>query len=371
MLSVGVKLCQNGPLTSTFPESAGESFFLLVLPAPGKRVDPVKEIFQINAPGIDVQALIREVEADTVRRFGADESARVASLSFTPSPSRGGAFDPVDTGELFERPVDSPDFQSAKYRFVKGPLRWVARFLFKWASALFDKLSENKVLAFYHVVHEAIALNHRLGRLSDEIQSLVAENMRLRAALMEGGTPPSADRTASVSIAAGENDAWNRTLAEHVSQNARLITIDDTRAVTLLQLKAAGFSRLTCTDADILEAAWTNRNLGLSVTCAAADQALFALSPGSVDAVLFPEIARTTGPADEALRLCASRLPTGGYLILRHRPADETNPFRPRHAYVIDEPRLLDFLAKLGFTISSHESDSTRPGSFQIVSRKA
>ncbi len=319
-----------------------------------------------------MQSLIREVDAESSRRFGADEAARVASLSFTPSPSRGGAFDPVDTGELFERPVDSPDFQSAKYRFVKGPLRWVARFLFKWASALFDKLSENKVQAFYHVVHETIALNHRLGRLSEEIQSLVEENLRLRAALAAASSSGAAADSSGtkMSPATPGADGWNRILAEHIKSEARIFIVDDLRASTMLQLKAAGFSRLTCTDADILDTDWIRRNLDLPVICAAADQAIFAIPPGSVDTILFPELARTTGVAFEAMRTAVARLPSGGFLVLRHRPTDETNPFKPRHTYAIDEPHLLDSLAKFGLTIASHEADPDKLGSFQIISRK-
>ncbi|MBI3395778.1 MAG: hypothetical protein HY042_08085 [Spirochaetia bacterium] len=135
--------------------------------------------FHIHAPGADVETIGARAES-MARSIPAEEKARVAALSFAPSSRTDTPFDAFDTGELFERPVELPDFQSKKYRWVKGPLRWFAHVFFRFISVVYDKLSENKNTAFYQIVQEVVALKHRVLQLQEQVEILEKQNAALK-----------------------------------------------------------------------------------------------------------------------------------------------------------------------------------------------
>ncbi|MBI39959.1 MAG: hypothetical protein CMF59_10185 [Leptospiraceae bacterium] len=123
--------------------------------------------FEIHAPRIseeELEAIIRRRLAS--RNLDPAEIERVESLSFSPLSGTGmKGFDPAETADLFERSATVPNFRSGKFRWLKGPLAGLARWIYRLSSALMDKLSEHKIEAFYNVIGELIFLRRQVSDL--------------------------------------------------------------------------------------------------------------------------------------------------------------------------------------------------------------
>ncbi|MEQ8350442.1 MAG: hypothetical protein RH862_03100 [Leptospiraceae bacterium] len=123
--------------------------------------------FEIHAPRIseeELEAIIRRRLAS--RNLDPAEVERVESLSFSPLSGTGmKGFDPAETADLFERSATVPNFRSGKFRWLKGPLAGLARWIYRLFSALVDKLSEHKIEAFYNVIGELIFLRRQVSDL--------------------------------------------------------------------------------------------------------------------------------------------------------------------------------------------------------------
>ncbi len=100
--------------------------------------------------------------------------ARVDALSLSPLDSGKWGFDAAATSELFEKQVPPPDFRSWKFRFIRGPLKPLARYFYKLIAQMFDRMSENKTQAFYNVVHELADLRRENAQLKERIANLEA-----------------------------------------------------------------------------------------------------------------------------------------------------------------------------------------------------
>ena len=127
----------------------------------------VNHEFEIHAPRIseeELEAIIRRRLAG--RKLDPAEVERVESLNFSPLSSVGmKGFDPAETADLFERSATVPNFRSGKFRWLRGPLGGLARWVYRLCSTLMDKLSEHKVEAFYNVIGELIFLRRQVSDL--------------------------------------------------------------------------------------------------------------------------------------------------------------------------------------------------------------
>tara|TARA_B100001939_G_scaffold344557_1_gene359228 strand:- start:22731 stop:23621 length:891 start_codon:yes stop_codon:yes gene_type:complete len=133
----------------------------------------VNHEFEIHAPRIseeELEAIIRRRLAS--RNLDPAEIERVESLSFSPLSGTGmKGFDPAETADLFERSATVPNFRSGKFRWLKGPLAGLARWIYRMSSALMDKLSEHKIEAFYNVIGELIFLRRQVSDLQARLGS--------------------------------------------------------------------------------------------------------------------------------------------------------------------------------------------------------
>jgi hypothetical protein len=136
-------------------------------------------MFEIHSGPADQSAEIetRLRERLAGRALDPAEIQRVADLSMAAHGTYG--FDPQETCELFERPVPPPDFRSWKYRYIRGPLRPVARWIYGLLQEIVERMSENRVQAFNNAVYEIVELRRE------------NEALRRRLAALEPGSPPS------------------------------------------------------------------------------------------------------------------------------------------------------------------------------------
>lgn len=336
----------------------------------------MKRIFEIHAPGYDAQALSEDIERDLQSApFDADDVRRVEQLNFAPvTPAGERGFDPALTAELFEQRVVTPDFRSRKFRFIRGPLRALASALFRFLVQLNEKLSENKVQAFYHVVHELIALSHRYERLQARFGEVQEELYRLRAergASAQSGSQLDASSDTTLPepdpATVRANSALAMTVSEHLSAGAAL-ALDDKWAFFAHELRATGFAaQASIADGGIVTA--TNAVRGPIAVAAGCLSALVAHSPGSLQLISHLHLEAPSDPPHDLPELLASRCASKGLLVLRWNSAAE-GPFVVTAQCRVDLQALIEKMQSLNFETLAVRRDSPRAGSFELLLRK-
>ena len=334
----------------------------------------VKQIFEIHAAGVDSTRITAEIEKDLLDAgFDPAEVRQVQELSFAPvSPAGDGGFDPALTAELFERPVAIPDFRSRKYRFIRGPLRSLAGGLFRLLVQVDEKLSENKVLSFYHVVHELISLSHRFEKLQAQFSLLQEERLREKAVAANGsGSPPAAFRPTADQLpvppseTARRNERLSAELAALLASGSALV-LDDAWGHFAAALQKSGFS-VECAQADYFRARATGDARGFASHAADCNTALLSVAPGRLDLVALVELERLSGEPEFLPELLASRVAPGGIVALRWT-APGSGPFLTSSHCSVNRTELVQLMTSLHFnTLVNREEDS---GSFELILRR-
>ena len=131
-------------------------------------------MFEIHDSGVDVAGIMEEITSELDKiSVEKSELEKIARLSFTPpSPAGLGKFDPLGTASLFEKGISPPGFTNPRFRFIKGPFKWLVLKLVNLYGMVDRKLSENRTRAFYNIVHEIIMLNNRMDVLNERIESV-------------------------------------------------------------------------------------------------------------------------------------------------------------------------------------------------------
>jgi hypothetical protein len=142
-----------------------------------------KEIFEIQNSDINVAEIMRDIES-SLRQRSIDKSEidRITRLQLTSdSPAGHREFDPSLTANLFEKGISPPKFSNPRYWFIKGPLKWIIIKVTEFYSLVDKKLSENRIKAFYSVLHELILLKAKHQRLESKLAELYKHVVELKA----------------------------------------------------------------------------------------------------------------------------------------------------------------------------------------------
>lgn len=142
-----------------------------------------KEIFEIQNSDINVAEIMREIESSLRQRsINKTDIERIAKLKLSSdSPAGHREFDPSLTANLFEKGIAPPKFTNPRYWFIKGPLKWMIVKFTEFYSLVDKKLSENRIKAFYSVLHELILLKANHRRLEQKISDLYKHVVDIRS----------------------------------------------------------------------------------------------------------------------------------------------------------------------------------------------
>lgn len=273
----------------------------------------------IEIPELDSEEVLRELERRVRSRgYNPEEVERIKKLNFAPTPSTMRGFDPGFTAELFENAVSPPNFSNPKYRFLRGPLRILARLIFPFLSQLFDKLSENKIQAFYNVVHELIALQYRNDLMAARLQEIHEEFLEFKIGHV-AGQDQSEKGNGIESVAAESTREYLKHLP--LSGNSNLLVLNDS-GVLRDQLKESGVVSARFGPAGIDP-----------------DIALHSEKKDSLDFILFVNVSRSPCNPSGVLSLASSRLRVGGCILLEFSRIQK-KAFRRIDRFEID-PELL------------------------------
>ncbi len=339
----------------------------------------MKQLFEIHVPGIDPEKLALELEKNfQSRSYDPIEVERVKNLSFTPvSPSGLTGFDPALTSDLYESPVLPPDFSSNKYRYLIGPLKIVARRLFNFFSHLFDKLSENKIQAFYNVVHELIALNYRHKILTEKFDIVLSEYLNLRAkfdSLKHDGNGSSRE---SASVTAGalippaglsySDTADTLALLKGIKNDERILLLDDRWGSLSVEIRRMGFSKIHLNAAEPGQYLFLAARKENTVSAAAADVMLSGEKDSSLQMIALPDLSNCSGSAEVVPSLAAQKLAPGGYLLFYFSP-EPVSAVKKNPRYRIDIDKLAAELESLNCRVLHR--DQSADGGERIIFQK-
>ncbi|PJZ69956.1 hypothetical protein CH373_13065 [Leptospira perolatii] len=143
------------------------------------------DIIEIRDTSVNVRELMEEIESRLSRRpVSKEELEKLARWKFSPeSPEGYREFDAAETAHLFEKGIAPPKFTNPKFRFVRGPIRWLFVSLVEFYSFLDKKLSENRTRAFYSVLNELILLRGDHEKLKRKFERFYNEFVELNYSL--------------------------------------------------------------------------------------------------------------------------------------------------------------------------------------------
>lgn len=141
-----------------------------------------KEIFEIQNSDINVVELMAEIESSLKQRsVDKKEIERITNLKLSAdSPAGHREFDPSFTANLFEKGIAPPKFTNPRFWFIHGPLKWAIIKFTEIYSLVDKKLSENRIKAFYSVLHELILLKSRHRKLELKVEELYKQIVEIR-----------------------------------------------------------------------------------------------------------------------------------------------------------------------------------------------
>jgi hypothetical protein len=147
-----------------------------------------KEIFEIQNSDINVQEIMEEIESSLKKRsIDKSEIERIVKLKLSSdSPAGHREFDPSLTANLFEKGIAPPKFTNPRLWFIRGPLKWAIVKFTEIYSLVDKKLSENRIKAFYSVLHELILLKTKHQRLENKFNELYKHVVELKTSSRPG-----------------------------------------------------------------------------------------------------------------------------------------------------------------------------------------
>ncbi len=337
----------------------------------------VNKIVEVNAPGLEEDQVRSSVEkrARQVRDSMSDEIQRVQDLDFSPdNKDRMSGFNPSRTTNLFEGQVSPPDFSSSKYKYLPRVFRRLASRIFPVFAVLYDKLSEKKIQAFYDVVHELMAINHRYNKLHQEFQELLKENIKLQTLMteaVEDNQGKLTDSSGYINIMSLPEAliACNERSVNHLLplSHGNILVVDDNWGEFASLLKQKDFRNISVSLASLENQKFIKSISDIKVIPGTAAVALAVIPEESLDAVAIPDISRISGRPEYFFDNLSSRLKSGGILFIRYISTVKDSPFHVRNGWDITLSEMREYCISRGFIVEEEDApDELAEGSFEL-----
>ncbi len=186
---------------------------------------PNSSIFEIKDSSVNIQEIMDEIESSLkARNISKAEIDRISKFSFAPkSPAGFREFDPSYTAHLFEKGISAPKFTNPSLWFVKGPIKWIVVKLVEIYSFVDKKLSENRIRAFYNLIHELIYLRLQNEALTNRYEKFYKDFLELKA-LVQDKVQPDFEISLVQSLNSGFRQIDDKIL-EDLSKNSKNVLI--------------------------------------------------------------------------------------------------------------------------------------------------
>lgn len=333
----------------------------------------MKSKIKVHARNLNEDFLTQDLEKKISRRnYDTREVEKVNSLDFAPTRNDITGFDPSKTTELFENSVATPDFNSQKYRFLPGLVRKLAYRIFPLFSLLYEKLSEHKIQAFYHVVHELIALNYRFNHLKEKFNVVLEDYLKLRELMLKSAGKGENDSRYLVSLLPQQNESMvnlDRNLVYELGseKDRKILVIDDRWGHTGRVFVDNGFLYAKSSVQDTHQYIALVNSGHLNVIHAAGDTALALQNDNSLDVLVWADVANTGSRPEVIAHLANSKLKKDGIFIIRYVSGIKDSPFTLNNKYILDVEEYKKSLLNDSLLVYKQNSpDELRDGSFEL-----
>lgn len=134
---------------------------------------------EVRDPQLNISEIVNEIEAKIPKNPSAKvELSELTKISYRPeSPEGFRKFDPAGTAHLFEKGITTPKFTNPKFWFIKGPIKFIISRIISVYSLVDKKLSENRIRAFFSVLHELVRLSKRMSQLEKRFDGFYRDHL--------------------------------------------------------------------------------------------------------------------------------------------------------------------------------------------------
>ncbi|MCT8334396.1 hypothetical protein NUH30_12005 [Leptospira sp. 85282-16] len=178
---------------------------------------------EVRDPQLNVSELMQDIESKIpLDPSQAANWLELTKLSYKPeSPQGFRKFDPAGTAHLFEKGISSPKFSNPKFWFIKGPIKYLLGRLISVYGLIDKKLSENRIRAFFSVLHELVRLGKRIEQIENRFDGFYRDHL---LQTNSNSLPNFGWAANSYFIDAGSNPAWKVAL-EDISQSKEITVL--------------------------------------------------------------------------------------------------------------------------------------------------
>ncbi|TGM87362.1 LIC_10202 family protein [Leptospira bouyouniensis] len=162
---------------------------------------------EIRDPQLNVQEIVETLESKIPLDPNQNNQwTELTKINYKPeSPLGFRKFDPAGTAHLFEKGISSPKFSNPKFWYIRGPVKFIINRLISVYGQIDKKLSENRIRAFFSVLHELIRLGKRLEQMERRFDVFYRDHL---LHTNQKSSPNFSWATNSYFIDAGINPNW-------------------------------------------------------------------------------------------------------------------------------------------------------------------
>ncbi|PJZ47086.1 LIC_10202 family protein [Leptospira brenneri] len=304
---------------------------------------------EVRDPQLNVSELVQKIESKIpLDPNQAPNWLELTKISYKPeSPQGFRKFDPAGTAHLFEKGISSPKFSNPKFWFIKGPIKYLINRLISVYGLIDKKLSENRIRAFFSVLHELVRLGKRIEQIENRFDGFYRDHL-LNASSDE--LPNFGWAINSYFTDAGSNPTWKVALEDFSKDNEITVLFPEWGDI----LKQLSIQKIPfqCITSHENEFQFIQSKITATVKL---EKKLFPLnsilSP-STDVLVYLPLNRFPSFWIERIFAEVSNSLSHGrhlYFSVSTKPTDANRPFRDLQVSEIDLELLPNYLETLGF----------------------
>ncbi|EOQ96305.1 hypothetical protein LEP1GSC195_3526 [Leptospira wolbachii serovar Codice str. CDC] len=304
---------------------------------------------EVRDPQLNVSELMQEIES----KIPLDPSQvanwlELTKLSYKPeSPQGFRKFDPAGTAHLFEKGISGPKFSNPKFWFIKGPIKYILTRLISVYGLIDKKLSENRIRAFFSVLHELVRLGKRIEQIENRFDGFYRDHLLQTSS---SALPNFGWAANSYFIDAGSNPAWKVAL-EDISITKEITVLFPEWGDILKQLSIMKIP-FQCITSDENEFRFIQKKITATIQLETKLFPLKQILKNSTDILVYLPLNRFPSFwIEKIFAEISNSLPNGKHLYFSVliKPNDSNRPFSDLQASEINLDKLPNYLETLGF----------------------
>ncbi|XDD42598.1 hypothetical protein AB3N58_15110 [Leptospira sp. WS60.C2] len=313
-----------------------------------KKFNPTPFV-EIRDPQLSVQEIVESLESKIPLQPNQPlDWSELTKISYKPeSPLGFRKFDPAATAHLFEKGISSPKFSNPKFWFIRGPIKFIINRLISLYAQIDKKLSENRIRAFFSVLHELVRLGKRLEQMERRFDGFYRDHLLDNSSK---SSPNFGWATNSYFVDAGINPNWKLTIEDLKTSKQVLVLFPEWGEILKeLSISKIPFQSIT---SNIDQFQFIKDKLSFHIHYLESIFPLSQLKTQNLDVLVYLPLNRFPTYAIERIFAEISNVLTSGnhlYFSVSLQPENQNRPFRDLQVSEINLQKLPNYLKTLGF----------------------